>query len=103
MKFLREMVTDETGAASTARTSFLFALVSGVSLAIADAVSTSVTVSEPAYAFLGAVVGIAGVWAAGPRIAEYVGPALGQMVQGIGMARRSPERPDPDAETMVDR
>ena len=97
------LIQDETGAVSTARTSFLVTGVVGLGLTVADAVSPAVTVPEPGYAFLGAIIGIAGAWAAGPRIAQYIGPALGQMVQGIGMAKRSPERPDPDGETMVER
>ena len=90
----RDLIQDETGATSSARTSFWVVLLVSLGLIIADAVSDAVRVPEPGYTLLGAIVGIVGVWAAGPRIAQYLGPQIGAMVQGIGNAKRSPREPD---------
>jgi len=104
-RYLRELLSDEAGGLSSARSSFWLTLVVALGLTVADGLSPAITVPEPGYTLLGAIVGIVGIWAAGPRIAQYLGPALGSMVQGIGSSRRSPEpeRPEPDAETMRER
>ena len=104
-RYLRELLSDEAGGLSSARSSFWLTLVVALGVIVADGLSSDITVPEPGYTLLGMIVGMVGVWAAGPRIAQYLGPALGSMVQGIGSSRRSPEpvRPEPDAETMRER
>jgi len=100
-----DLLKDETGSWSSARCAFWLVTIFALVVIAWDAASPAFTVPEPGYTLLGAIFGVVGVWAAGPRIASYLGPQLGAIVQGIGASKRSPEpeRPEPDAETMTRR
>jgi hypothetical protein len=86
-----QLLKDETGSWSSARCSFWLALLSTLVLVTWDGASTRFSVPEPGYTVLGAILTITGVWAVGPRIAQYLGPQLGAIVSAIGQTKRSKE------------
>jgi len=89
---IKEILRDERGVPSAART-FLFAsLVFTAVLIVLD--STIWTVPESVYTLLGSLdIGLL-AWAAGPRVAQYLGPQVGAVASGIAQAVKGPQRPD---------
>ena len=51
-----------------------------------DATVKSVVVPVAAYSLLGSIDLAFAAWAAGPRIAQYIGPQIGRAAQGISEA-----------------
>ena len=92
MNVLSEILKDERGAFSAART-FLFAsLVFTAVLIILD--STILDVPESVYTLLGSLdIGLL-AWAGCPRVAQYLGPQVGAVASGIAQAVKGPQRPD---------
>jgi hypothetical protein len=92
------LVTDEQGKMSAARVGLwitvaesLIVVAIDVHLAIANA---SARVPNTVYALLGTQFTIFAMWAAGPRIAEYIGPQLGKVVSALATARTDPREPN---------
>ena len=89
---LRELVSDESSHLSSARiglwvTVLLFALVAAVDVGLTIQ-RTPMRIPNAVYATLGTMFTVFASWAAGPRIAQYIGPQIGQIAQGIGGANR---------------
>jgi hypothetical protein len=81
---LLELVEDERGRLSTARS-----LLWGWSIYSLCFLSlTWATVSNGALSFLSAVEVALIAWAAGPRIAQYLGPQVGAAAAAVGQALR---------------
>lgn len=91
MSVLKEMLRDERGNLSAARTFLLGTLIFIGIIVILD--STILDVPEPIYALLGSLVVGLVAWAGGPRIAQYVGPQIGAVASGIAQAVKV-RRPD---------
>lgn len=92
-------LSDETGSRSTARALLWLSVVSAIALIWTDTFGgESFEVPGEAYALLGTMIGAFTVWAAGPRIAQHLSPALGAMVGAIGTAAaaRKNKRRDPE-------
>ena len=91
---VKEILKDERGSLSAART-FLFAsLVFAAAIIVADSLLWA-TVPNAAYALMGTLGTGLLAWAAGPRIAQYILPQIGAVASGIGAALvREPRRPD---------
>lgn len=91
---LRELVSDEKGHLSTARvglwvTMALAILTVGVDVALTVAAARAF-IPNPVYALEGTMFTVFAGWAAGPRIAQYLLPQVGQIAQGIGASARPP-------------
>lgn len=102
----RTLVEDERGALSSARTGMwatvLVAYVSiGVDLYLV-LTGGKHFVPNTVYGVLGTMFLAFASWAAGPRIAQYLGPQIGAVAQGLGAATRT-DAPPTDHETMTDR
>lgn len=93
---MREIFQDESGSFSSARC--LLWLWSAVTLwAVAfDALHSGDPVSNAAWATLSGVEVALIAWAGGPRIAQYLGPTVGQVAAGVAAAvrERLPSRDD---------
>lgn len=96
-----DLVKDEKGALSSARcgmwlTMLLAIIAGGVDIHLVLQGST-VSVPNAIYATLSTMFMAFASWAAGPRIAQYIGPQLGQIAQGIGVSNRDkPPFPEMD-------
>jgi len=89
---IREILRDERGTPSAARTFLFGSLVFTGTLIVLD--STIWDVPEPAYVLLGSLVVGLLAWAGGPRVAQYLGPQVGAVALGIAKAvKSSPRRP----------
>ena len=89
-----QILSDEKGKLSAARTLLVASLVFTGLIIIADALLWA-DVSNAAYALLGTIFTGLLAWTAGPRIAQYLGPQIGAVAQGIGASLKSePRRPD---------
>tara|TARA_R110001583_G_scaffold43168_2_gene137207 strand:- start:430 stop:744 length:315 start_codon:yes stop_codon:yes gene_type:complete len=87
-----EILKDERGSLSSARTFLLASLVFSGALIILD--STIWDVPEVVYTLLGSLdIGLL-AWAGGPRVAQYLGPQVAGVASGIAQAVKSPRRPD---------
>ena len=89
----KEILSDERGSLSAART-FLFASLAFTAIIIVADSLLWAEVPNAAYALLGTVFTGLLAWTAGPRIAQYIGPQIGAVASGIAKAVRSPQRPD---------
>tara|TARA_R110000824_G_scaffold313833_2_gene500701 strand:+ start:338 stop:655 length:318 start_codon:yes stop_codon:yes gene_type:complete len=88
----REIHTDERGNLSAARTLLSIFLAFTGALIVLDSVAWDVP--DPAYVLLGSIgVGLL-AWAAGPRVAEYLGPQMGAVASGIAQAIKRPRQPE---------
>ena len=88
---IKEILTDERGSLSSARTFLLASLVFSGMLIVLD--STIWEVPEVIYTLLGRLdIGLL-AWAAGPRVAQYLGPQVAGVASGIAKAISLPERP----------
>ena len=87
-----EILTDERGSLSAARTFLLASLVFSGALIILD--STIWDVPEVVYTLLGSLdIGLL-AWAGGPRVAQYLGPQVAGVASGIAHAINGPRQPD---------
>ena len=87
------LTADEQGKRSTSRMAFWIVLI--WTLAALTLVGFKVFVLPAAgYALLGTIFTFVTVWAAGPRIAQYLGPQIGRVVESISKAKADPRLPD---------
>ena len=92
MMRIKEILVDERGTVSAARTFLLGVLLFTGTIIVLD--SIILAVPEIAYTLLGSLnVGLV-AWAGGPRVAQYLAPQIGAVASGIAKAVRSPRRPD---------
>jgi len=91
---LSELVRDEEGRLSSARFSFWLTLLVSLTLVVLSALSEAVALSAAAYALLGTIFTFTACWAAGPRVAKYLGPQIGRVVDAIGKAKDDRRLPD---------
>ncbi len=89
---IKEILTDERGHLSAARTLLTISLTFTGTIIVLD--STVWDVPEPAYVLLGSLLVGLLAWAAGPRVAQYLGPQVGAVASGIAQAVRRPRQPD---------
>ena len=89
---IREILTDERGTLSAARTFLFGSLVFTGTLIVLDSMIWDVP--EVEYPLLGGVIMGLLAFAGGPRMAAYLAPQIGAVVSGIAKAVRSPQRPD---------
>jgi hypothetical protein len=88
---IKEMLTDERGTLSAARTFLFGSLVFTGTIIVLD--SIILAVPEIAYPLLGSLnVGLL-AWAGGPRVAQYLAPQIGAAAAGIAKAIKAPRRP----------
>lgn len=80
------ILQDEKGKWSTSRIAFWILLCNILGLVWLDALRALVEVPNAAYALLGGLMTAVVAWAAGPRIAQYVGPQIGSFASGIANA-----------------
>ena len=91
MNVLSEILKDERGSFSAARTFLFGSLVFTGTIIVLD--SLMLAVPEIAYTLLGSLnVGLV-AWAGGPRVAQYLAPQIGAVASGIAQAVKSPKRP----------
>jgi hypothetical protein len=91
MNILSEILKDERGSFSAARTFLFGSLVFTGTIIVLD--SIMLAVPEIAYTLLGSLnVGLV-AWAGGPRVAQYLAPQIGAVASGIAQAVKSPRRP----------
>ena len=91
MNILSEILKDERGSFSAARTFLFGSLVFTGTIIVLD--SLMLAVPEIAYTLLGSLnVGLV-AWAGGPRVAQYLAPQIGAVASGIAQAVKSPRRP----------
>ena len=89
---IKEILTDERGNLSAARTFLFGSLAFTGTLIVLDSMIWDVP--EPAYALLGSLVIGLVAWAGGPRVAQYLAPQIGSVAAGIAKAVKGPQRPD---------
>mgnify|MGYP003151528703 CR=1 FL=1 len=88
---VKEILSDERGTVSAARTFLLGVLLFTGAIIVLD--SLILAVPEIAYTLLGSLnVGLL-AWAGGPRVAQYLAPQIGSVAAGIAKAVREPRRP----------
>lgn len=92
MNWIR-LIADEQGNPSSARCGMWFTLVIGLLLTVLDAFG-GVTMSNAAYVMLQSCFGFFALWAAGPRMAQYVGPMMSKFSESISRASASKREPD---------
>ncbi len=91
MNVISEILKDERGSFSAARTFLFGSLVFTGTIIVLD--SFMLAVPEIAYTLLGSLnVGLV-AWAGGPRVAQYLAPQIGAVASGIAQAVKSPKRP----------
>lgn len=89
---IKEILSDERGSLSAARSFLLGALVFTGALIVLD--STIWDVPEVVYTLLGSIgMGLL-AWAGGPRAMQYLGPQISGVTAGIAKAVRNPRRPE---------
>jgi len=89
---IKEILTDERGNLSAARTFLFGSLAFTGTLIVLDSMVWDVP--EPAYALLGSLVIGLVAWAGGPRVAQYLAPQVGAVASGIAQAAKRLRRPD---------
>lgn len=93
-----DLVKDERGALSSARCGLWVTVVLALVTVSIDVWLTvhgaKVSIPNTAYALEGTMFTVFASWAAGPRIAQYIGPQIGQVASGIASAVRSNREPD---------
>ena len=91
MNVISEILKDERGSFSAARTFLFGSLVFTGTIIVLD--SLMLGVPEIAYTLLGSLnVGLV-AWAGGPRVAQYLAPQVGAVASGIARAVKDPKRP----------
>lgn len=79
------LICDEHGKPSTARAAFWIALFAALVMIALDGLTAAVFPAE-AYTLLGTVIMFSAVWAAGPRMAQYLAPQIGAGAKAIAAA-----------------
>ena len=89
---LRDLVTDERGHLSSARVGLWTTVAVTLVVVGIDVVLTlhgaQARVPNTVYGVLGTMFMAFASWAAGPRIAQYLGPQIGQVASGLASASR---------------
>lgn len=89
---IRELVSDEKHHLSSARVGLWITVLLAIGCFTVDVVLTiqhaAARIPNPVYATLGTMFTVFASWAAGPRIAQYIGPQIGQIASGIGASNR---------------
>lgn len=80
---MRSSLTDERGKPSTSRRLLWITLLWTLALTTADAVLARVTVPEPAWGLLSAVLIALIAWAGGPRALENLGNQVGKVAEAF--------------------
>jgi len=89
---IKEILTDERGSLSAARTLLTASLIFIGVIIVLDSIVWDVP--EPAYVLMGSLaVGLL-AWAGGPRVAQYLGPQVGAVASSIAEAVKRPRQPD---------
>jgi len=89
---IKDILTDERGTPSAARTFLFGSLVFTGTIIVLD--SIILAVPEIAYPLLGSLnIGLLS-WCGGPRVAAYLAPQIGAAAAGIAKAIKAPRRPD---------
>ena len=89
---IKEILRDERGSLSAARSFLLGTLLFTGALIVLDSMLWEVP--EVVYTLLGSLgMGLL-AWAGGPRVAQYLGPQIGAVTAGIAKAVRGPRRPE---------
>ena len=92
MMRIKEILADERGTVSAARTFLLGVLLFTGTIIVLD--SIILAVPEVVYTLLGGLnMGLL-AWAGGPRVAQYLAPQIGSVTAGIAKAVKGPQRPD---------
>lgn len=99
----RALVTDEQNKTSASRVGLwitvVLALVTvGVDIALTLRLAAQ-HIPNTVYALEGTMFTVFAAWAAGPRIAQYIGPQIGQIASGIAAATRDAMPPFPGMDT----
>ena len=101
MRFrLNQLVEDEKGKLSAARVGLWITV--GVSLVnfgvdvYLTLIAGKARIPNTVYALEGTMFTAFAAWAAGPRIAQYIGPQIGQVASGIAAAVRDARLPSKD-------
>ena len=89
---IREILTDERGSLSAARTFLFGSLVFTGTLIVLDSMVWDVP--EVVYPLLGGVIMGLLAFAGGPRMAAYLAPQVGAIASGIAQATKRLQRPD---------
>ena len=88
------MMTDEQGKKSFSRWWFSLWLTNAIAMMWYDLLTTTAKLSGVHQAIVGAGVILLGAMAGGPRIAQYFGPKIGEVVKSLASIRRDPRNPD---------
>ena len=93
VNMMKQLLAAEKGKLSAARTFLAVCLAFTGFIIVTDALFWG-DVPNAAYALLGTIFTGLLAWTSGPRIAQYFGPQIGAIAQGIGSAVRQPRRPE---------
>ena len=89
---LHDLICDERGHISSARCGLWITVLATLVAFGIDAWLTlhgvAFRLPNTIYAIFGTMFTVFASWAAGPRIAQYIGPQLGQIAAGIGASAR---------------
>ena len=89
---LRELVSDERHHLSSARIGVWVTLLCAIAVGGVDiwltVTAAHFRIPNAVYSLFGTMFMAFASWAAGPRIAQYIGPQIGQVAQGIGASNR---------------
>jgi hypothetical protein len=88
------LIRDEAGKPSTSRVAFWIVLL----ITLGIILFAPARIPPAAYSLLGGTIIALASWAAGPRIAQYIGPQIGSTAAAIGQAKERLVRivDDPD-------
>jgi len=90
---LKCLISDERDKPSTARCAFWLILVWTILMITLDGLDV-IELSSAAYTLLGTAFTFITVWAAGPRMVQYLGPQIGRAVDAISKAKADSRLPD---------
>jgi hypothetical protein len=89
---LPELIEDESGALSSARCGLWVTVLLAI-ITIALDISRHTPLPNAVYSLEATMFMAFASWAAGPRIAQYIGPQIGQAAQGVASANRDTRFP----------
>lgn len=91
------LIRDEKGKPSTSRVAFWLVLL----ITLAIIIFCPARIPQAAYSLLAGTIIALASWAAGPRIAQYIGPQIGAAASAVGQAKERLVRAvdDPDAKS----
>lgn len=88
LQWLRELLQDETGGASTARCGLWLTVLVTLSLCVGDSLEgTPVNVPGAVYTLLTAMLTIFGAWAGGARFGQHLMSAAGSLADSVSRSR----------------